>query len=64
MHMGKTLVRSGQNFTLLEISGINYPTAANFGDDRLRVFSAAMGQVLGFFIGFYRPPRWRSGLNR
>ena len=31
-------------------------TDANFGNDRLRGFSVARGQILGFFIGFRRHP--------
>jgi len=31
-------------------------TCAKFGVDRLRGFSVARGQILGFFIGFQRRP--------
>jgi len=31
-------------------------TLANFGVDRFRGFSVAMGQILGFSIGFRRRP--------
>ena len=35
---------------------LNTITCAKFGDDRLRGFSVARGQILGFSIGFRRRP--------
>ena len=45
---------SGQNLALGDIRDII--TDANFGVDRLRGFSVARGQILGFSIGFCRRP--------
>jgi len=54
MRREKTLVRSGQNFALGDIRDVI--TDAIFEKDRLRGFSVARGQILGFSIGFCRRP--------
>ena len=45
---------SGPNVALGRYSGRNH--RANFGNDWLRGFSVATGQILGFSIGFRRRP--------
>jgi len=41
---------------LPEVDVCDIITVAHFGNDRLRSFSVAMGQILGFSVDFHRRP--------